>query len=161
VKSATAGNWKNAASRFFSIVADGEPDAADVRRLDLDSLAKRLLNRPGNDIANSSMRVYRSRMSTALTEFQAYLADPLNYKPSIEQREPRRKSSGAASDLGAQKRTGAKVVDEPTPPSGDQFTVPIPLRDGVVTKIVDLPRDLSTAEAERISAIVKAFATGV
>ena len=157
MKGATAQSRKIAALKVLSALDDHEK--LDLRNVDRDHAYQRFVNKLGNDFTPGSLLTYRSRFNSALDDFIHYQADPGTFKSGSKQR--RSHKSKESANL-PKKKAGKAVkprgeVDIP-PPTSNSFDCKIPLRDGVVVQIHNLPNDLTVAEALRISSIVNAYA---
>ena len=160
VKTATAKNWKNAASRLFSISDAAE--TGDLRKIDVDKLCRRYANIKGKDATRGSLNVYRSRLKSALKDFVKYTDDPMKYSPGISERASRSKKSNSTTS----KNVEVKHKENRNTTHGQKFSdpdpgfvsFPIPLRKELTVEIVNLPFDLNELEAEKIAAVVKALA---
>ena len=160
----TATSRKAACSKMFSILDSAE--ASDVRNLDVDELAARFNNLKGTKYSPKSLQVYKSRVARALQDFLAFKADPANFKPAAAQSQKSKTSnksqdSSQTSVRGSLGRTAHVVPDAGVMGVvGNVRTIDIPiaLRPDHVIVLSGLPVDLSSSEAEKISAVVKAMA---
>ncbi len=101
----TVASRKAAVKTFLSILSDQE--AQDVTKLDLNELAIRFSNLKGAEFKPESIKVYKSRVTTALEDFKKYRANPLSFKPTV----------GAPRTSGA---TKAEKADDQKPVVKDQ-----------------------------------------
>lgn len=163
----TAQSRKGAANKILGVLDDQE--ASDLRNIDLDLVFTRFANKAGKDYKPDSLMVYRSRLSSALTDFFSYVENPAQFRPAV-------KSNGTGSTKKSAKPTkivrkaddrpaeNKPAVDFQSPPQTTQSSapgsvnVPVPLREGVTVQITGLPADLTEAEASRLAAIIKAYA---
>lgn len=162
----TAQARKTASLKLLSVL-DGD-EAADLRKLDMDDVATRFANRHKADYTGQSLRVYESRARSAINDFIAWVDNPSSFQFGGRSAAKRTNGDGAeANGAKARARTRkshpvAKAaqpeVSSPNPPP-DKFRIPIPLRDGYMVEVVGLPKDLRPHEAQKISAIVVAYAT--
>lgn len=160
----TAQARKTASLKLLSVL-DGD-EAADLRKLDMDDVATRFANRHKADYTGQSLRVYESRARSAISDFIAWVDNPSSFQFGSKSTAKRTNGDGAEPN-GAKARTrksrpAARTVQtevsSPSPPT-DKFRIPIPLRDGYMVEVVGLPKDLRPNEAQKISAIVVAYAT--
>jgi len=148
----TVASRKAAVKTFLSILSDQE--AQDVTKLDLNELAIRFSNLKGAEFKPESIKVYKSRVTTALEDFKKYRANPLSFKPTV----------GAPRTSGA---TKAEKADDQKPVVKDQkflddqsgIAFPVPIRPNVVVRIVGIPSDLTKKEAAKIGNVIAALAT--
>jgi hypothetical protein len=156
---ATAHARKAAANKILGILSDEE--AADVTAIDVDDIITRFSNLHGKKYTPQSLVTYKSRLRSALDDFDAYITNPLGFRPSLQRREPRAKESrGAASATSASSpETRSDPVSRPTHvPLAASNILPIPLRSDLTVHVQGLPFDLTPAEAKRIAAVIQAMA---
>ena len=148
---ATVAARKAATNTFLSILQEDE--AQDLRKLDMNEVALRFSNLKGSEFKPESVKVYKSRVSTALEDLKRYRANPLGYKPNIAPAKtplaPKEEKEFAKPFLKKNEQ-----VDE-----GQGLTFPVPIRPTVIVKITGIPSDLSKVEATKIANVVLALAT--
>ena len=156
---ATANSRRAAASKVLGILSTEE--AEDVTSLNLDEVMSRFQNLEGQGYTPSSLATYRSRVKSAVEDFNRYLNSPLGFKPSVGKRErPKSETSKSASATPAE-QTKNSTGTRPTSPPMSNSIVPIPIRQDVTVYVQGLPFDLSQGEAERIANVIRAMATPV
>lgn len=153
----TASARKAALGKVLGILPGEE--AEDVTKIDLDDVMIRFSNLQGRDYTPGSMNTYKSRVKAALDDFEAYLANPLGFRPSVNRRD---RSSSSKPDK-ATKRPAIAEGEEPAPrmstPTFDTSSIlPIPLRADLTVRIQGLPFDMTASEARRIANVVLAMA---
>jgi len=154
---ATASARKAAVKTLFSVLDDSE--TADVTTLNLDDVSMRFLNKRGGEFKPASVKVYKSRVASAIEDLKRYRADPLNFKVGITAKPPVKSEKSSASKeppvavTASQPQVGAFV-------SPSEIVFPIPIRPNSVVKIVGLPSDLTKQEATRIANVIHALASG-
>lgn len=160
IKQATAKSRKIAAGKILSALDESEK--VDLRNLDKEQAFTRFQNKCGKDFTPDSLIAYKSRFFSALEDFLRWTENPAAFKPAGTQRAARSGGEQAASSKKAIK--ALKTIPVPqgnthgSPHEGGQPLVfPIPIREGVVVKIHNLPIDLTKAESERICAVIKAL----
>jgi Site-specific recombinase XerD len=165
LKRNTAVSRKQASNKILSVL---EPDEArDLRTVDVDQAFERFANLQGTAFKPDSLRVYQSRLRSSLSDFFSWVENPAGFKPSGNQR------NGASG-----KRQVKKAERPDTPASGpystdarptpvqsldahqqsDGIAIPVPLRAGLTVQILNVPADLTATEAEKLAAIIKAYA---
>ncbi len=160
LKRNTAQSKKMAANKVLAVADDAEK--ADLRTADIEATFERFQNLQGTEYKPESLQVYLSRVRSAVAEFISYVENPAGFKPSTTAR-TRSKNEKKSKDRSAAPRT-EDVNSTRTEPNDreehDQphVVVPIPLREGLTLKISNIPADLTVAEANRIAAIIKAYA---
>jgi hypothetical protein len=158
----TASGRKAAVKTLFSVLDDNE--SGDVTALNLDEVAMRFLNKRGGEFKPDSVKVYKSRVASAIEDFKKYRADPLNFKVSLTPKPSTKKTDKAPSHLMEKPAGAAPSVQShhhPIEPfvSPSELVFPVPIRPNVIVKIVGLPSDLTKLEAARIANVIQALAT--
>jgi hypothetical protein len=110
----------------------------DVTKIDLEAITDRFASNWKDKLAPATIDSYRGRFEYALNYYRAFLKDPLHWHPEITPRS----ASHSAVDV-----SGGNAV------SSHRF----PLRSDLDVAL-SLPRDLSFAEAARLSAFITALA---
>ncbi|MGJ7327290.1 hypothetical protein ABM041_08665 [Morganella morganii] len=132
VSKRTAENIKAAVDAVSSLIPDDEL----ATEWDVDNIVETLKESSG--LKDDTVKTYRSRFKSAVARFIDH-TEGKELKPVS-----RRKSPSKAQN---------KVEDEVK-----IFSLPIPLRENLILEIVNLPRDLTEEEADRIATIIKSFA---
>ena len=159
----TSSSRRAAVGKVFGILDDAERE--DVREIDIDEVFMRFVNLHGTDYKPESIQVYKSRVSKAIDDFLRYREDPISFRAARPMRVTVSKAKG--------KPTGTKVltasrIDEsdrkdemklPAVRQTETVNVPVPIRPGHVVQLMDVPYDLTEAEASKIARIVEALAT--
>jgi hypothetical protein len=160
MNSTTASARKAAVKTLFSVLDATE--TTDVTALKLDEVAVRFLNKRGGEFKPDSVKVYKSRVASAIEDFKKYRADPLNFKIAFTPWTATRSEKPAPQ---AKDASGGTASSQPPPPppiaafvSPSEMVFPIPIRPNVIVKIVGLPSDLTKNEAARIANVVHALA---
>lgn len=148
---ATVASRKAATNTFLSILADEEAD--DLRKIDLDEVALRFSNLKGGQFKPDSIKVYKSRVSSAIEDLKKYKANPLNFKPSISAPKAPSAPKSEKDTKPSTNKAGTKSGNE------SEVVFPVPIRPDVVVKIAGLPSDLTKKEAAKIANVVLALAT--
>ena len=160
LKANTAVSRKAAATKILSALAPEEQQ--DVTVLDLNEVMARFANLQGQNYTPDSLTAYKSRLKSTLDDFEAYLTNPMGFRPQLQGRTRSSKpESGAKSParVGAAKqveKSGSSGSGAPPPP--DAIILPIPVRADLVVRVHGLPFDLTEAEANKIVAVIKAMA---
>lgn len=157
---ATAHARKAAASKILSVLSDEE--AADITAIDLDDVLTRFSNLHGKKYTPQSLVTYKSRLRSALDDFDAYISNPLGFRPSLQRREPRAKDAKGQGSLtsapDSAPRTDAVARPAHVPLAASNI-LPVPLRSDLTVHIQGLPFDLTAAEAKKLSNVILAMAT--
>mgnify|MGYP006275309033 CR=1 FL=1 len=161
----TAQTRKASANKVLAILEAEE--AQDVTQLELDEVMTRFVNLNRADYSPESLKAYKSRVSKAISDFSAYLANPMEFKPgtvgragkSIKKSE---KSGGKPPMSAVVSRSSRQSPDQTETPSygtpSSTNILPIPIRPDLTVRVQGLPFDLTQAEARRIANVVMAMA---
>jgi hypothetical protein len=147
MNSATVAARKAATNTFLDILSDDE--SKDLRKIDFDEIAMRFSHLKGNNFKPDSIKIYRSRVSSALVDLQKYRANPLTFKPGAIPKIP---STSKAPIPNAVLKAGDELDES------SDVTFPVPIRPNLVVKISGLPSDLTKKEASKIANVVLALA---
>lgn len=143
-----------ASRNVLGILTDAEK--ADLSQLDIDGVIKRFANKRAKDFNPASLKEYGRRVRRAVDLFLKWRADPSNF--TIKTRASsasRKKQNGAENGEQAMK----EVQTEPVPaqlPGAYQSSFPV--RPGLVVTLINIPYDLTGAEAERLASFIKMLA---
>jgi len=132
-------------------------ERADIRKIDVDALARRFHKLEGSSIRPETLAIYRERFASALESYLSWLADPASFiKPRRERARAFMRGDDANPALEPRQRAAERIALEST--ENPSNIVPVPLRDGLVVYVANLPLDLTGDEAERIARVVSAYA---
>jgi len=87
MKKATAGAYKNACGVILNILDESE--AADLSKIDLESIILRHRNLAAGKIPPKTLKTYETRVRAAVNNFTEYNRDPSSWKTAVKQRAPR------------------------------------------------------------------------
>jgi len=154
----TAQSRKAAVTKVLGIL--DEVEAADVTAVNVEDVVSRFQRLHGRDYTPGSLNSYKSRLRSALDDFNSYLANPLAFRPSVQSRARTRArmSKDNLSDSPAPK--GERRPDPPRVvplPAAAGLVLPIPIRPDLTVHVQGLPFDLTEAEARKIAAVVTAM----
>jgi hypothetical protein len=135
---ATAQAMTGACRSVFEFLAAGEGD--DLRKLDAHRVFQRFVNKRGADFNPSSLKEYGRRVRRSIELFLSWREDPTDF--SVETRV----------------RTMARLAGRSHALSGNSYNSSIPVRQGVVVTLLNIPRDLTAVEAERLAIFVRMLA---
>jgi hypothetical protein len=159
VKTATVASRKAAVNTLLSILSDEE--AADLSNLDVDSLIQRFSNLKGADFKPESLRVYKSRLSSALEDFASWKRNPVAFKPQVATRDRSTRSQARERPAQAAPETKTGTADalitESFTSKIEEIVFPIPIRRGVIVKVAGIPADLTPEEATKIGNVILAL----
>lgn len=158
IKRNTAISRKAATNKILAVL--DKSDLLDLRSLDLDLTFERFQNLQGMQYKPDSLQVYMSRARTAVSDFISYVDNPASFKSSTAQRvSSKTKNGGNSESKGKVVKKHIDTVHEDLEHHDvKNIVVPVPLRENLTVKISNLPADLTQSEADRLAAIVKAYA---
>jgi hypothetical protein len=150
---ATAQALSVACRNVFGVLADDE--RADLRAADLDGIIKRFNNKRARDFNPTSLKEYGRRAHRSVELFLKWRENPAEF--SVKTR--------ASSVAKAKERNGRpdqlsleEVADRPPAVSVGGYQSGFPIRPGRVVTILNVPDDLTSAEAERLATFVRMLA---
>ncbi|GAB2974145.1 hypothetical protein [Saccharothrix stipae] len=166
---ATAAAFTSASRNILNI--EDNPEEVNLREIDVDQLLERFENRNRTKYSTSSLNTYKGRFRQSVALFLAWLDKDPNWKSSLKRRTKANNAAKKVAPPSAPPTTPKSVADErkslraePPPPSPEETTlVPgliryqLPLRPDLLVNL-DLPVDLTSADAARIAAFVKSLA---
>jgi len=151
---ATAQALAVATRNVLGILSDDEK--ADLSQLDLDAAIKRFTNKRAKDFNPTSLKEYGRRIKRAVELFLSWREDPANF--TIKTRTtsaPRKKERGS----GNSEPTAREASTDQNPDEiAGTYRSSVPVRPGLVVTLVNIPNDLTSAEAERIAGFVRMLA---
>jgi hypothetical protein len=154
----TAVARKAALSKVLGILPKEE--AEDITGIDLDDVMIRFSNLQGKDYTPGSMNTYKSRVKAAIDDFEAYLSNPLGFRPSVNRRDRSTKSEKTPPKKGVPTEEYYEQHVKTSAPNFDASNIlPIPLRADLTVRIQGLPFDMTLSEAKKIANVVLAMAT--
>lgn len=156
INPATARSRRNALELLSGELTDDERE--DVRRIAIDALVSRFHKLEGSSIRPETLDVYAKRLGAALTDFEAWRKDPDHFVGTNRERPRafgRRRDQQPA--LSAEQQAAERITLEAT--ENPASVIPVPIRNDCVVYIANLPLDLDVDEAERVAAVVRAFAS--
>ena len=161
MKPDTAKGRKRAANAILGIL--GPDECSDLRSIDIDQVAQRFANLQGSEFKPASLREYQNRTRSALADFFDYVEDPISFKPSAKQRKRKGAENGEKPTKKASGRSSRGTAKNPVDShdktdTHDKLVFPIPIRPGLIVEVSNIPEDLTSAEANKISAVVSALA---
>lgn len=153
---ATASALRVATRNVLSVL--NGPGRDDVRRLDLDGVIKRFTNKRGGEFSPSSLKEYARRVRRAIELFLSWRGDPENFAVKTRATSAARKRDRLrrpeTMTLGIDQR-GASVTAQR---DARIYHSSFPIRPGTVVTVLNIPSDLTPAEAERLAKFVRILA---
>lgn len=151
---ATAQALAVATRNVLGILSDDEK--VDLSQLDLEAAVRRFTNKRAKDFNPTSLKEYGRRVKRAVELFLSWREDPANF--AIKTRAtgaPRKKEKGSGNNEAATREaTSEHVPDE----IAGSYRSSVPIRPGLVVTLINIPNDLTSAEAERIANFVRMLA---
>lgn len=156
----TAQSLRVSCGKILVDLSDAEE--ADVRKVDVGLAIRKFNNKNPGALSPSSLAEYQRRVTLAIREFDLYQGNPTGYKgigrqpsrsengekPTAKKKEPLSKGAPA-------KHAERGAPSAPTTSAGLSHT--FPMRSDFLAQLV-LPRDMKTAEAQRLCAFIRALA---
>lgn len=142
---------------------EDDPDAVNIRDLDIERALERFENRNRSTYSTGSLATYKTRFRNAVTMYLAWLDGDSSWKSVVKSRNSRRASSGRETSrthsATSRFNLDAHRSEEDRSSKLGVATVryQLPLRPDLLVEI-ELPIDLTTADAERVSAFVRSLA---
>ncbi|CAH8213891.1 hypothetical protein [Vibrio aestuarianus] len=135
-------NWKSVLNVLSVLTAEEEKDITKFEIQELLDIFKARKIESGKEPSAGSLGTYKSRLNKGLSEFKKYVenASKAQNNDMVKKTETNREDK-------------ANVIENKI----ETYTLPFPLRAGVMVKISDLPTNLTAEEAERIASMVKAL----
>jgi hypothetical protein len=159
VNANTVAAKKAAANKMLSVLDAAE--ASDLRKIDLERVSTQFFHLHGQGFTPDSMNTYKSRLKSGIDDFLKYTANPASFKPDAPR--PRSQNRSENDPKSGNGNSNGEIrnppVSPPMPEKPDENIFPIPIRSGLVVKLVGLPADLTKKEAQKISNVVLAFAS--
>jgi hypothetical protein len=149
--SATAQALAVAVRNVFGVLSADEQ--TDIRNVDLDATIKRFNNKRARDFNPSSLKEYGRRVRRAVELFLQWRDNPAEFAVKTRASSSGRKERRARADV-----SGATEADERVPIGGTGYQSAITVRPGRVVTLLNVPEDLTTAEAERLAQFVRMLA---
>ncbi|HWW27643.1 MAG TPA: hypothetical protein VNZ85_17295 [Caulobacter sp.] len=157
---ATVNARKAAASKILGILSDEE--ARDVTSIDVDDVVARFSRLHGKSYTPDSLTTYRSRLKSALSDFNSYSDNPLAFRPNVQSREKTNskapKDREQVTSRSDSSETRHETVRPTSVPMASSNILPIPIRADLTIYIQGLPFDLTETEARKIAGVVSAMA---
>ncbi|MCD6658259.1 MULTISPECIES: hypothetical protein [Vibrio] len=142
-------NWKSVLNVLSVLTAE---EAQDITKFEipelLDLFKTRKTEQSGKEPSSGSLGTYKSRLNKGISEFKKYV----QHASKVQTRDMVKKTDTANNE-----ETNRKEKASVTQDKVETYTLPFPLRAGVMVKISELPTNLTAEEAERIASMVKAL----
>lgn len=163
LKQATGDSRRSAAQKVLNALDESERE--DLRGIDVESTFARFINKNAKSFTPQSLATYKSRFQAALEDFLRYKENPTTFRFDGQRRgrsSPTETQDNKKASAKRKPRTSAepdKSDRAPSaPPPVSEVVFPIPIREGVIVRIHNIPNNLTKAEAQRISAVILALA---
>lgn len=157
---ATAQAMAVASRNVLGVLTDDEKK--DLSQVPIEDAIKRFTNKRARDFTPSSLKVYGQRVHRAVTLYLDWRKDPANF--TVKTRSPRRSTkqhNGAPDDHDIQP-AAANAQAQATMMAPAQvdgtYQSSLPVRPGVVVTLMNIPTDLTVAEADRLAGFIKLLA---
>jgi hypothetical protein len=151
---ATAQALAVATRNVLGVLAENE--RTDLSQLDIEAVIKRFTNKRAKDFNPSSLKEYGRRVNRAVELFLKWREDPANFAIKTRAASTSRKKERGAEN-GEPAPRDAQPEQVPTQLAGT-YQSSLPVRQGLVVTLVNVPKDLTRAEAERLANFIKMLA---
>lgn len=152
---ATAQALAVAVRNVFVVLNDRE--RADLRNVDLDGAIKRFVNKRAKDFNPSSLKEYGRRVKRAVDLYLNWRDNPADFSVKTRNTQTRKERGQQAEP--ASSPTGHTPEDERlTSRDFGGYQTGFPVRAGRVITLLNVPEDLTAAEAERLAQFVRMLA---
>jgi hypothetical protein len=170
VPAGTVRGWRAAVNAALGDIADD----SDVSQIDVETELVKYNNRNPNSVAPDTLRRYKTWVTAAIQNFNAYRLDPMNYKPKSSFGNAKRTNNGEgtskgsknikypAKDARSSNESSANLASNPlvqihVNSQATGITLTYPLRVDFRAQIV-VPSDLNVLEAKRLGAFIMTLA---
>jgi hypothetical protein len=154
----TAGARKSACTKILEI--DGSAwRTRNIDDIDIDDQVARFQRKIGGKLSPGSMTTYQQRFRDALADYAAFLVNPSGYRGTAPRPRPKKSSLATSTPTKQGPTVQAEPAVAPLPTTG-LVTYPFPLSDGTLG-YVQLPRDVTIDDTERLCAFIRSLAVGV
>jgi hypothetical protein len=152
---ATASALAVACRNVLSVLSDEEK--GDLERQNLDAVIKRFQNKRAKDFTGPTLKEYGRRLHRAVALFLKWRDDPANFRaPTRATSQTRKRKNDSEQDDEPELSTRPVAATPQAAPGTYQTALPLG-RDRIVT-LLNVPTDLTPAEAKRLAAFVEMLA---
>lgn len=138
----TSRNITLTAKRLLDNRDSGLELSTDIRNVDFEKIVAR--EYAESNISEKAKKTYVGRMNSGLRYFIQYLNGE--------------KVHVVRGGIKAVRKTMREMVEKTVPEPTKTFVLPIPIREGLILNISNLPLDLTEEEADKIARIIKSYA---
>jgi hypothetical protein len=156
MKPATVRARKAAVKKMLDVLDPSEKE--DLRSINIDQVYDQFINKHGMGFTPESQKVYKSRFNSAYNDFIAYTENPNDFKPSVTKRESTTQTSRKPNQPGKKPKIKTGIEHPVAPSRPGTVVFPVPIRPELTVELRNIPADLTSAEAEKISAVIHALA---
>ena len=150
------------------VLAALEPaELSDITALDVDDVMLRFTNKFGKRYTFESLRTYRSRFETSVSDFKAYCESPVGFRPAGRIRTTTQANENGEAAVARKlviRRRPSPKVDGPNPTAQEMHrplpssVVPVQIRENLTVSVGPIPYDFTEAEAKRVANVILALA---
>ena len=141
-----------ATRNVFGVLEEEEQKA--INTLDLDAIIRRFNNKRARDFSPASLKEYARRVRKAVDLYEQWTDNPADF--SVKTRSPRRARKESINEMKDFNTTQTNVQPLQSRTGGYQSSFPVGA--GRVVTLLNIPEDLSSAEAERLAQFVRMLA---
>lgn len=157
LKANTSGAYASASEKVLEI--DEGWQTLDLRSLDAEEQLDRFVNLRHASYTPASLTTYKTRFTRSLEMYLAYLEDPSGWRPPRSEKPARAKREKGESlpEVVTSETEEEKSTHRGQQPPKDLDRFAFNLRPGLLA-YVEVPADMTKAEAKRLQAFVEALA---
>jgi hypothetical protein len=133
-----------------------EDERRNLAGQDVDAVIKRFNNKRARDFSPSSLKEYGRRVHRAIDLFLQWRNDPPNFTVKTRGTTAARKK-GKAAEISSEPPGPAHIAADIADRTGT-YQSSFPVRPGAVVTVVNLPIDLTKAEAQRLADFIRMLA---
>lgn len=155
LNSSTASARKAAVAKILSAADDDEKQ--DLRNLDKDLLFQRFANKHGRDFTPESLVTYKSRFNAAFADFISYKNNPSGFRVGKGRKTFKEKNGVGKKNAEKFSESSPKNLSPPNFSFDTKaYVLQIPISNGTIIEVRNLPLELTAGDATKIAAIIQA-----
>lgn len=131
-----------------------DDEQKNIETLDLDSIIKRFNNKRARDFSPNSLKEYGRRVRKAMDLYQQWKNNPADF--SVKTRAPRKSRKESQAEA-YESDTTTSNIHVPSNRAG-AYQSSFPVGPGRVVTLMNVPEDLTSAEAEKLAQFVRMLA---
>ena len=150
VPAATAQALAVAARNVLGVLEENEQK--NIGALDLDAVIKRFNNKRAKDFNPASLIEYARRVRRAIELYEQWKENPADF--SVKTRAPRKQKKDSQANPPMRNLDSSNGDVQPTPNLNGTFQSSFPVGSGRIITVSNIPNDLTSTEAKKLSEFV-------